>query len=171
MYADSALSLVVPLCVIALVFITRRVVLSLFVGILLAGIMLEDSAFKVLQYIFNALFSVFYSEGEVQSNALYVFGFLILLGILTQLMQCSGGMNAFVHWARERVKSARGSEFVAFIAGIIIFIDDYFNALSVGQIARPLNDANHSTRERLAYIIDSTSAPICILMPISSWGA
>lgn len=107
----------------------------------------------------------------MQSNALYVFGFLILLGILTQLMQCSGGMNAFVHWARERVKSARGSEFVALIAGIVIFIDDYFNALTVGQIARSLNDANHSTRRRLAYIIDSTSAPICILMPISSWGA
>ncbi|WP_297810365.1 Na+/H+ antiporter NhaC family protein [uncultured Helicobacter sp.] len=171
MYADSALSLVVPLCVIALVFITRRVVLSLWIGILLAGIMLKDSVFDILKYIFNVVFGVFYSAGEVQSNALYVFGFLILLGILTQLMQCSGGMNAFVHWARERVKSARGSEFVAFIAGIIIFIDDYFNALTVGQIARPLNDANHSTRERLAYIIDSTSAPICILMPISSWGA
>lgn len=171
MYADSALSLVVPLCVIALVFITRRVVLSLFVGIVIAGIMLKDSVFDILKYIFDTLYGVFYSQGEVQSNALYVFGFLIILGILTKIMQCSGGMNAFVHWARERVKSARGAEFVAFIAGIVIFIDDYFNALTVGQIARPLNDANHSTRERLAYIIDSTSAPICILMPISSWGA
>lgn len=171
MYADSALSLVVPLCVIALVFITRRVVFSLFAGIVLASFMLNDSFFGALEYVFNAIAGVFYSDGEVQSNALYVFGFLILLGILTQLMQCSGGMNAFVHWARVRVKSARGSEFVAFVAGIIIFIDDYFNALTVGQIARPLNDANHSTRERLAYIIDSTSAPICILMPISSWGA
>ncbi len=171
MYADSVLSLVVPLCVIALVFITRRVVLSLFVGIFLAGFMLSNSFFGVLEYVLNAIGGVFYSEGEVQSNALYVFGFLILLGILTQLMQCSGGMNAFVHWARERVKTAEGSEFVAFIAGIVIFSDDYFNALTVGQIARPLNDANHSTRERLAYIIDSTSAPICILMPISSWGA
>lgn len=171
MYADSALSLVVPLCVIVLVFITRRVVLSLFAGIVLASFMLQNSVAGILEYIFGAVAGVFYSEGEVQSNALYVFGFLILLGILTQLMQCSGGMNAFVHWARERVKSARGSEFVAFIAGIVIFIDDYFNALTVGQIARPLNDANHSTRERLAYVIDSTSAPICILMPISSWGA
>ncbi len=171
MYADSALSLVVPLCVIALVFITRKVIFSLFAGIVLASLMLNDSLIKIMQYLFETIAGVFYSEGEVQSNALYVFGFLILLGILTQLMQCSGGMNAFVHWARERVKSARGSEFVALIAGIVIFIDDYFNALTVGQIARPLNDANHSTRERLAYIIDSTSAPICILMPISSWGA
>ena len=113
MYADSALSLVVPLCVIALVFITRRVVLSLFVGIVIAGIMLRDSVFDILKYIFNTLYGVFYSQGEVQSNALYVFGFLILLGILTKIMQCSGGMNAFVHWARERVKSARGAEFVA----------------------------------------------------------
>ncbi|MDA3967001.1 MULTISPECIES: Na+/H+ antiporter NhaC family protein [Helicobacter] len=171
MYVDSALSLVVPLVVILLVLITRQVVLSLFVGIVLAGFMLKDSFFESLEYVYSSISSVFYSDGEVSVSSLYVFLFLVLLGILTQIMQSSGGMKAFVIWARERVNSPKGSEFLAFIAGIVIFIDDYFNALTVGQIARPLNDANHSTRERLAYIIDSTSAPICILMPISSWGA
>lgn len=171
MYADSALSLLVPLVVIILVFATKRVVLSLFIGIVVAGLMLEDSILGVFNYVFQNISSVFYSDGEVQSSAIYVFGFLVMLGILTELMKCSGGISAFVAWARQRVNNPRSSEFLAFIAGIVIFVDDYFNALSVGQIARPLNDINHSSRERLAYIIDSTSAPICILMPISSWGA
>lgn len=176
MYADSALSLIVPLAVIALVFITKRVALSLFCGIVIASVMMSDSLSSALGYIWGHISGVFYSVDEgggiaLARNALYVFGFLIILGILSQLIAYSGGVGAFVAWARERVRSPRGSEFVAFIAGIVIFIDDYFNALSVGQISRSLNDANGSTRERLAYIIDSTSAPICILMPLSSWGA
>lgn len=176
MYADSALSLVVPLSVIALVFITKRVVLSLFCGVVIAGVMMAQGWQDVAPYVWKHISSVFYgidSSGEIvlATNGLYVFGFLLILGILSQLIAHSGGVGAFVAWARQRVKSPRGSELVAFIAGIVIFIDDYFNALSVGQISRSLNDANGSTRERLAYIIDSTSAPICILMPISSWGA
>lgn len=176
MYADSALSLVVPLAVIALVFITRRVTLSLFCGIVIAAVMMSDSVSASLSYIWGHISGVFYSidesgKIELASNGLYVFGFLLILGILSQLISYSGGVGAFVAWARGRVTSPRGSEFVAFIAGIVIFIDDYFNALSVGQMSKSLNDANGSTRERLAYIIDSTSAPICILMPLSSWGA
>lgn len=176
MYADSALSLVVPLAVIALVFITRRVTLSLFCGIVIAAVMMSDSLSSALGYIWGHISGVFYSidesgKIELASNGLYVFGFLLILGILSQLIAYSGGVGAFVAWARGRVTSPRGSEFVAFIAGIVIFIDDYFNALSVGQMSKSLNDANGSTRERLAYIIDSTSAPICILMPLSSWGA
>lgn len=176
MYADSALSLVVPLVVIALVFITRRVTLSLFCGIVIAAVMMSDSVSASLGYIWGHISGVFYSidesgKIELASNGLYVFGFLLILGILSQLIAYSGGVGAFVAWARRRVTSPRGSEFVAFIAGIVIFIDDYFNALSVGQMSKSLNDANGSTRERLAYIIDSTSAPICILMPLSSWGA
>lgn len=176
MYADSALSLVVPLSVIALVFITRRVTLSLFCGIVIAAVMMSDSVSASLSYVWGHISGVFYSidergKIELASNGLYVFGFLLILGILSQLISYSGGVGAFVAWARGRVTSPRGSEFVAFIAGIVIFIDDYFNALSVGQMSKSLNDANGSTRERLAYIIDSTSAPICILMPISSWGA
>lgn len=176
MYADSALSLVVPLAVIALVFITKRVALSLFSGIVIAAVMMSDSVSASLSYIWGHISGVFYSidesgKIELASNGLYVFGFLLILGILSQLISYSGGVGAFVAWARGRVTSPRGSEFVAFIAGIVIFIDDYFNALSVGQMSKSLNDANGSTRERLAYIIDSTSAPICILMPLSSWGA
>ncbi len=183
MYADSALSLVVPICVVALVILTRKVVLSLFVGIIIAGLMINFSSHEgfiqsllaTISYVYQAIASVFYSSTdsgiEIEISSLYVFGFLFILGILTQIISHSGGISAFVKWARNKISTARGSEFLAFIAGIVIFIDDYFNALTVGQLTKSLNDANHSTRERLAYIVDSTSAPVCILMPISSWGA
>ncbi|MBR2112984.1 MAG: hypothetical protein IJ950_08730 [Helicobacter sp.] len=176
MYAHSALSLLVPLVTIALVFLTRRVVLSLLLGIVLASIMLHyQNPLEVFVYAYKHIASVFYTYQDdgliINAQSLYVFGFLFILGILTQLMSYSGGISAFVLWARKRVKTQKGSEFFAFIAGIVVFVDDYFNALTVGQMSKSLNDANHSTRERLAYIIDSTSAPICILMPISSWGA
>ncbi|WP_095269625.1 Na+/H+ antiporter NhaC family protein [Helicobacter sp. 13S00477-4] len=164
-----------------MVFFTKRVLLSLFVGILIGGIFMHhDNIFEVLFYVYTRISSVLYTlqtneQGHLtldfNYSSVYVFGFLILLGILSQVIFYSGAVNAFVKWARKRVQSAKGSEFIAFIAGIVIFIDDYFNALTVGQISKSLNDANHSTRERLAYVIDSTSAPVCILMPISSWGA
>lgn len=189
MYADSAFSLIIPIFVIAMVIITKRIVLSLFVGICLSGIMVgfadsilhgmqinwNENILHSLSYAYHSISSVFYSVSEngvdIELSNFYVFGFMFILGVLTQVISYSGGVSAFVKWARNRIKTAKGSEFLAFIAGIIIFIDDYFNALTVGQMSKHLNDANNSTRERLAYIIDSTAAPICILMPISSWGA
>lgn len=179
-YADSALSLLVPVIVIFMVFVTKRVVLSLFSGILIGGILASyNNFFGIIKYVYERISSVLYTfkniDGHLQFElsfwSIYVFGFLIILGILTQVISHSGAINAFVKWARKTIKTPRGSEFTAFIAGIIIFIDDYFNALTVGQISKSLNDINNSTRERLAYVIDSTSAPVCILMPISSWGA
>ena len=172
----SALSLLVPIFVIVMVLVTRKVALSLLLGILIGGIIIYyPSPLSILSYSYEKISSVFYSveEGALAINfgSLYIFAFLIMLGFLSQIMLYSGAINAFVGLARTRVKTPQGSELVSFIAGIIIFIDDYFNALTVGQISKSLNDANKSSRERLAYIIDSTSAPICILVPISSWGA
>lgn len=174
--ATSPLSLLVPIVVIALVFITRRVALSLFCGIALGGILLfYNEPLKIFIYIYEKITGVFYTaqDGAISANldSIYIFGFLVILGILSQLILYSGAVNAFVEWAHKKVASPQSSEFIAFVAGIVIFIDDYFNALTVGQISKSLNDANKSSRERLSYIIDSTSAPICILMPISSWGA
>ena len=173
---NSPLSLAVPLVVIALVFITRRVALSLFCGIALGGILLfYKEPLEIFIYIYKNIAGVFYESQNdeiiIKFNSIYVFGFLIILGVLSQIILYSGAVNAFVKWAHNRISNAQGSEFIAFIAGIIIFIDDYFNALTVGQISKSLNDANKSSRERLSYIIDSTAAPVCILMPISSWGA
>lgn len=134
-----------------------------------------ENPLQIFSYVHQKISSVFYSyeEGQFQANwyGIYVFLFLLILGVLSRIVVYSGGVSAFTQWARSKVKDTRSSEFLAFLAGIIIFIDDYFNALTVGQIAKPLTKIHASSRERLAYIIDSTSAPICVIVPISSWGA
>lgn len=176
-YSDTFFSLFVPLAVIVLVLLSKRIVLSLFVGIVLGGIMMHyQEPLRIFSYVYDKISSVFYeysAPGGLSANwgGIYVFLFLLCLGVLSQVVLVSGGVSAFVQWARNKVRDTRSSEFVAFFAGIVIFIDDYFNALTVGQIAKPLNAMHKSSRERLAYIIDSTSAPICVLVPISSWGA
>ncbi|AFX89492.1 Na+/H+ antiporter NhaC family protein [Helicobacter pylori] len=173
----SALSLVVPFSVILMVVFTKRVALSLFVGILVSAVLMHSLHLsQLVEYIYHKITSVFYTyepEKGLHFNLsnLYVFGFLIFLGILSQVILKSGSVQNFVKKAKRYSKNAKTPEFIAFFSGIIIFVDDYFNALTVGQISKSLNDAHNSTRERLAYIIDSTSAPVCLLVPISSWGA
>ncbi|GAA8598733.1 Na+/H+ antiporter NhaC family protein [Helicobacter pylori] len=173
----SALSLIVPLSVILMVVFTKRVALSLFVGILVSAVLMHSLHLsQLVEYIYHKITSVFYTyepEKGLHFNLsnLYVFGFLIFLGILSQVILKSGSVQNFVKKAKKYSKNAKTPEFIAFFSGIIIFVDDYFNALTVGQISKSLNDAHNSTRERLAYIIDSTSAPVCLLVPISSWGA
>ncbi len=170
----SILSLLVPVVVIAMVVFTKRVALSLFCGIVLGAWLVSDGLVSTLQLTYAKLSAVFYTSTPsfaLNTNSLYIFAFLVILGILTQVISASGASASFVLKARKLVKNARQSEFVALFAGLVIFIDDYFNALIVGQISKSLNDAHQSSRERLAYIIDSTSAPVCMLMPISSWGA
>ncbi|GAA9844578.1 Na+/H+ antiporter NhaC family protein [Helicobacter pylori] len=173
----SALSLIVPFSVILMVVFTKRVALSLFVGILVSAVLMHSLHLsQLIEYIYHKITSVFYTyepEKGLHFNLsnLYVFGFLIFLGILSQVILKSGSVQNFVKKAKKYSKNAKTPEFIAFFSGIIIFVDDYFNALTVGQISKSLNDAHNSTRERLAYIIDSTSAPVCLLVPISSWGA
>ncbi|WP_120945232.1 Na+/H+ antiporter NhaC family protein [Helicobacter labacensis] len=170
----SILSLLVPIGVIAMVVLTKRVALSLFSGIVLGAWLVSDSLWDTLSVIYAKLSAVFYSNTptfSLNTNSLYIFAFLVLLGVLTQVISASGASASFVLKARQFVKSARQCEFVALFAGLVIFLDDYFNALIVGQVSKSLNDAHQSSRERLAYIIDSTCAPVCMLMPISSWGA
>ncbi len=173
----SALSLIVPFSVILMVVFTKRVVLSLFVGILVSAVLMHSlHPSQLVEYIYHKITSVFYTyepEKGLHFNLsnLYVFGFLIFLGVLSQVILKSGSVQNFVKKAKKYSKNSKTPEFIAFFSGIIIFVDDYFNALTVGQISKSLNDAHNSTRERLAYIIDSTSAPVCLLVPISSWGA
>jgi Na+/H+ antiporter NhaC len=101
----------------------------------------------------------------------YIILFLLIPGVITAFISISGGSRAFGDWAMKRVKTRAGAQLVAAVLGIIIFIDDYFNALAVGQVARPITDRQKVSRAKLAYIIDSTSAPVCVVSPISSWGA
>ncbi|ANV98762.1 hypothetical protein BBW65_04545 [Helicobacter enhydrae] len=170
-------NLLVPISVFVLVFWTKRIILSLVVGILVGALIVNwADVLHIPVYIFQKVLSVFYfpaENGGIEINwyAIYIFIFLIILGILPQMFIHSGGIDAFVAWARNKVKDTRSSEFLIFFAGIVIFIDDQFNALTLGRSVRPLSDVSGISRERLAYIIDSTSAPVCILIPLSSWGA
>nr|ABH03020.1 sodium proton antiporter [Bacillus sp. G1] len=102
---------------------------------------------------------------------LYIMLFLVFLGIVASLITFSGGGQAFSHWAEKRITTRKGSLFLPFVLGLVIFIDDYFNALTVGNTSRPLTDRYRVSRAKLSYIVDSTSAPICVIAPMSSWGA
>ncbi|MRX72002.1 Na+/H+ antiporter NhaC family protein [Bacillus lacus] len=165
-------SILPPIIAIIMVILTRRVLLSLGVGILSAALILEEfSILGTLQAVGGAIAGVFIDEGALNTWNVYILLFLIILGIVTALISISGGSRAFGDWAQKRVKTRTGAQMTAAFMGILIFIDDYFNALAVGQVSRPITDRQRVSRAKLAYIIDSTSAPICVVSPVSSWGA
>ncbi|UII55427.1 Na+/H+ antiporter NhaC family protein [Cytobacillus spongiae] len=169
---NSIYSLLPPIIAILMVILTRRVLLSLGVGILTAAILLaEFSVTKTFSMIFDAVKGIFISDGELNTWNVYIILFLLVLGIITAFISISGGSRAFGEWAMKRVKTRVGAQLVGAVLGVIIFIDDYFNALAVGQISRPITDRHKVSRAKLAYLIDSTSAPICVVSPVSSWGA
>lgn len=176
MNLESLLSILLPAIVLLLVFLTKRLIFSLAVGLCLGAVFVNfHTPMQIPEYLLSKFLSVFryVSEGEVQINwyAIHIFIFLALLGVLPQVFIHSGSINSFVKWTHSKVKDPRSSEWIIFVAGCVIFIDDQFNALTLGRSMRPLSDASGLSRERLAYIIDSTSAPVCILLPLSSWGA
>jgi tetracycline resistance efflux pump len=174
-------SIIPPIIALLMVILTRRVLLSLGVGILSAAFVLHGNVLKnegvgawlqdVLLTIWNSIKGVFVSEGALNTWNVYIILFLFLLGVITAFISISGGSRAFGEWAQTKVRTRTGAQLLAAVLGIIIFIDDYFNALAVGQVSRPITDRNKVSRAKLAYIIDSTSAPICVVSPISSWGA
>ncbi|ROS01296.1 transporter (NhaC family) [Sinobacterium caligoides] len=171
-YHDSALSLLAPVVALGLVLITRRVVLSLLCGALVSALLLVNGdPLAAAKLLGGNLLAIFWDDGAINSWNVYILTFLILLGILSALLHISGGTQAFASWARKHVKTKRGTRLFTTLLGIVIFIDDYFNALAVGQIARPLTDQHGVSRAKLAYLIDSTSAPVCVISPLSSWGA
>ncbi|CAM2959358.1 Na+/H+ antiporter NhaC family protein [Vibrio rarus] len=171
-FASSPISLLPPLLALGLAIITRRVLLSLGAGIVIGGFLLSDNSFSgAASYIFNTVYSVFIEDGSINSWNMSIVGFLLLLGMMTALLTLSGGTRAFALWAQARVKSKRGSKLLAAFLGVFIFIDDYFNSIAVGAVARPVTDRFYVSRAKLAYILDSTAAPMCVLTPASSWGA
>jgi tetracycline resistance efflux pump len=169
---NTIYSLLPPLLAILMVVVTRKVLLSLGTGIIAAALLLaEFNVGKTFSIIGDAIKGIFIADGELNTYSLYIILFLLLLGIITAFISISGGSRAFGEWAMRRVKTRVGAQLVGAFLGIIIFIDDYFNALAVGQITRPITDRQKVSRAKLAYIIDSTSAPMCVISPISSWGA
>ncbi|MDE1241959.1 Na+/H+ antiporter NhaC family protein [Vibrio aestuarianus] len=171
-FASSPLSLLPPLVALSLAVITRRVLVSLGVGILLGALLLTNySVVDGSSYVVTKVASVFVEDGGLNTWNMNIVGFLLLLGMMTALLTLSGGTRAFAEWAQVRVKSKRGSKLLAAFLGVFIFVDDYFNSLAVGSISRPVTDRFYVSRAKLAYILDSTAAPMCVVMPASSWGA
>ena len=159
-------SLVPPLIAIVLALITKEVYSSLFIGIL-AGALLHSN-FNIVGTVDSLV-----NEGLIASvsGTAGIFVFLVILGIMVALINKTGGSAAFGKWASTHIKSKIGASLATFVLGVLIFIDDYFNCLTVGSVMRPVTDANKISRAKLAYLIDATAAPICMIAPISSWAA
>lgn len=171
-FSTSSLSVLPAILALGLAIVTRRVLLSLGLGILSGAVLLNDfSVTGTLSYIFTQVSGIFISDGAINFGKMSIVVFLIFVGMITALMTLSGGTAAFAEWAQARVKSKRGAKLLASFLGVFIFIDDYFNSLAVGAISRPVTDRFHVSRAKLAYILDSTAAPMCVIMPASSWGA
>ncbi len=166
------LTLVPPIVAIALAILTRKVMISLGAGVLVAALLIaEFNPLETLRLVWEAFAGIFWVDGAVNTWYVYILIFTTLLGVIAAFIMMSGGTKAFADWAVERIKTRRGGQILPAILGIVIFIDDYFNALAVGQISRPVTDGHRVSRAKLAYIVDSTSAPVAVLAPFSSWGA
>ena len=159
-------ALVPPIIAITLALITKEAYSSLFIGVLVGALFSCDFApVATLDMIIN--------DGLVAAIAdnAGIFLFLVLLGIIVALVNAAGGSAAFGRWAEKNIRSRVGAQLATFLLGVLIFIDDYFNCLTVGSVMRPVTDRHQISRPKLAYLIDATAAPICMIAPISSWAA
>ena len=172
MYA-TVWALVPPVVAIVLALITKEVYSSLFVGIVIGGLFYGNA----FQPGFSAERSVLhiFEDGLVgvlsDSYNVGILIFLVVLGVMVSMMNKAGGSAAFGEWASEHIKTRIGAQLAAIMLGVLIFIDDYFNCLTVGSVMRPVTDKHQVSRAKLAYLIDATAAPVCIIAPISSWAA
>ncbi len=167
-FANSAWALLPPVVAIVLALITKEVYSSLFIGIVVGGLLYSEFSFE------GTIVHVF-SDGFVASIAdsynMGIIIFLIVLGAMVSMMNKAGGSAAFGRWAKKHIKSRVGAQLATVLFGCLIFIDDYFNCLTVGSVMRPVTDSHKVSRAKLAYLIDATAAPICMIAPISSWAA
>lgn len=170
--AYPILTLLPPLLAITLVITTKRVLVSLFSGVVLAALLVADlNLIDTAELVWNSFAQIFWADGSINSYYVLIIVFLLVLGIITSLVMMAGGTQAFSQMMGSRIRTRRGAQVLGAALGTAIFIDDYFNALAVGQIARPVCDRQKVSRAKLAYLIDSSSAPIAVLAPFSSWGA
>ena len=161
-------SLLPPIIAIALALITKEVYSSLFLGILVGGLLYSNFAFETtILHVFND--GIVASVTDSYNMGILIF--LIILGSMVCLMNKAGGSAAFGRWAKDHIKSRVGAQLASVLLGVLIFIDDYFNCLTVGSVMRPITDKHSISRAKLAYVIDATAAPVCIIAPISSWAA
>lgn len=161
-------ALVPPIVAICLALITKEVYSSLFVGIVIGGLFYSGFSFEgtVLHVFQDGIVGVL-----TDSYNMGILVFLVILGAMVCMMNKAGGSAAFGHWASTHIKTRAGAQIATIALGILIFIDDYFNCLTVGSVMRPVTDKHNVSRAKLAYLIDATAAPVCIIAPISSWAA
>ena len=162
----SLWALLPPVIAIGLALITKEVYSSLFIGILSGGILYADFSFAgSVDYLLN--------DGVISavSGTAGIFVFLVELGIIVALINRAGGSAAFGRWAQKHIKTRVGAQLASVVLGILIFVDDYFNCLTVGSVMRPVTDSKKISRAKLSYIIDATAAPVCMIAPVSSWAA
>ena len=167
-FVTTGWALFPPVVAIALALISKEVYSSLFLGCLVGALLLAD--FDPWQTVVNFIGA---GEGVGMINAIdiSILIFLVVLGIMVDLMNKAGGSAAFGRWAKKAVKSRVGAQLLTMLLGVLIFIDDYFNCLTVGAVMRPVTESHNISRAKLAYIIDATAAPVCMLAPVSSWAA
>ena len=171
-FANTWVALLPPVIAIALALITKEVYSSLFVGILSGGILY---AIGPNGFSFEKMFNAVVQDGFVANLAdtwnVGILIFLVVLGVIVVMMNRAGGSRAYGEWASKKIKSRRSAQLATFGLGALIFVDDYFNCLTVGSVMRPITDKQRISRAKLAYLIDATAAPVCIIAPISSWAA
>ena len=167
-FVTTGWALFPPVVAIALALISKEVYSSLFLGCLVGALLLAD--FDPWQTVVNFIGA---GDGVGMINAIdiSILIFLVVLGIMVDLMNKAGGSAAFGRWAKKAVKSRVGAQLLTMLLGVLIFIDDYFNCLTVGAVMRPVTESHNISRAKLAYIIDATAAPVCMLAPVSSWAA
>ncbi|MBQ8883115.1 MAG: Na+/H+ antiporter NhaC family protein [Oscillospiraceae bacterium] len=167
----SLWSLLPPIVAIGLALITKEVYSSLFIGIITGGVVYAVSEAKGFSGMFGAVVNKGFIANLADSYNVGILIFLVVLGTIVVLMNKAGGSRAYGEWAATHIKSKAGATLSTFFLGVLIFVDDYFNCLTVGSVMRPVTDKHKVSRSKLAYIIDATAAPICIIAPISSWAA
>lgn len=166
-------SLVPPVVAIALALITKEVYSSLFIGIVIGGILYSVGSTDY--NMFEGTFRHVLYDGIIanlsDSYNVGILVFLVMLGVIVCLMNKSGGSAAFGRWAQKHIHTRIGAQLATIVLGVLIFVDDYFNCLTVGSVMRPITESHRVSKAKLAYLIDATAAPVCIIAPISSWAA
>ena len=165
----TAWSLMPPVLAIGLALITKEVYLSLFAGVFAGGVLTAGSLARPMQAVEITFKTIVENLGDSWNVGILIF--LVILGTLVALINKAGGSRAYGAWAREQIKSRKHAQLMTFLLGVLIFVDDYFNCLTVGSVMRPVTDNHKISRAKLSYIIDATAAPVCIIAPISSWAA
>ncbi len=169
-FAGTFWSLLPPIVAIVLALISKEVYSSLFLGCLVGALLVSNfRPWETLVQLVEGDNGIVTTVSDAGNIAIIVF--LVVLGIMVDLMNKTGGSEAFGRWAKKSVKTRAGAQLMTMLLGVLIFIDDYFNCLTVGAVMRPVTESHHISRAKLAYVIDSTAAPVCMIAPVSSWAA